>query len=45
MDLEIMVLGHQLAVLRRQIDKPQLNDHRSLLGDDYGRAPPPTGQG
>lgn len=32
-DLEIIVLRHQLGVLRRQIDRPDLNDHdRSLLG-------------
>jgi putative transposase len=32
-DLEIVVLRHQLAVLRRQIDRPDLNDDdRSLLG-------------
>ena len=32
-DLEIIVLRHQLMVLRRQIDRPQLNDDdRGLLG-------------
>jgi len=32
-DLEIVVLRHQLMVLRRQIDRPELNDDdRSLLG-------------
>ena len=32
-DLEIIVLRHQLAVLRRQIDRPALNnDDRTLLG-------------
>ncbi len=32
-DLEIVVLRHQLQVLRRQIDRPELNhDDRSLLG-------------
>ena len=32
-DLEIVVLRHQLTVLRRQIDRPTLNDaDRTLLG-------------
>ncbi len=32
-DLEIIVHRHQLMVLRRQIDRPELNDDdRSLLG-------------
>ena len=32
-DLEIVVLRHQLTVLRRQIERPQLdNDDRTLLG-------------
>ena len=32
-DLEIIVLGHQLGVLRRQVDRPELTDaDRSLLG-------------
>jgi len=32
-DLEIIVLRHQLAVLRRQIDRPELtDDDRTLLG-------------
>ena len=32
-DLEIIVLRYQLAVLRRQIDRPELTDSdRSLLG-------------
>ena len=33
LDLEIMVLRHQLAVLRRQIDRPELtDDDRTLFG-------------
>jgi hypothetical protein len=40
-DLEIIVLRHQLMVLRRQDDLPQLNNNdRTLL--DRRRAPPPT---
>ena len=32
-DLEIIVLRHQLAVLRRQVDRPERTDaDRSLLG-------------
>jgi hypothetical protein len=32
-DIEIVVLRHQLAVLRRQIDRPELTEaDRSLLG-------------
>ena len=32
-DLEIIVLRHQLTILRRQIDRPELNEqNRSLLG-------------
>jgi putative transposase len=30
-DLEIVVLRHQLAVLRRQIDRPGLNDNDRTL--------------
>ena len=44
-DLEIIVLRHQLAVLRRQIDRPEFTDaDRSLLGAiaaaSRGRAEP-----
>ena len=39
-DLEIIVLRHQLAVLRRQIDRPALNDaDRTLLGAIAGALP------
>ena len=32
-DVEIIVLRHQLAVLRRQVDRPAINDDdRTLLG-------------
>ncbi len=32
-DLEIIVLRHQLAVLRRQVDRPEIdNRDRTLLG-------------
>lgn len=32
-DVEIIVLGHELAVLRRQVDRPAINDgDRTLLG-------------
>ena len=37
-DLELIVLRHQLAVLRRQIDRPEIND-RTLLGA-IAAAPP-----
>jgi hypothetical protein len=40
-DLEIIVLRHQLGVLRRQIDRPALNnDDRSLLGAIAAALPP-----
>jgi putative transposase len=45
-DLEIIVLRHQLAVLRRQIDRPALNDDdRSLLGAIAAALPRPRRAG
>ncbi len=45
-DLEIIVLRHQLGVLRRQIDRPKLtNDDRSLLGAIAAALPRPRRQG
>ncbi len=39
-DLEIIVLHHQLAVLRRQTNQPALNDDdRTLLGHRDTAAP------
>ncbi|MCP3856051.1 MAG: hypothetical protein GY698_15140, partial [Actinomycetia bacterium] len=41
-DLEIVVLRHQLAVLRRQIDRPKLsNNDRTLLGTIPAALPRP----
>jgi transposase InsO family protein len=41
-DLEIIVLRHQLAVLRRQIDRPEINDRdRTLLGAIAAALPRP----
>jgi putative transposase len=41
-DLEIIVLRHQLQVLRRQIDRPDLNDNdRTLLGSIAAALPRP----
>ncbi len=31
-DLELIVLRHQITVLRRQLDRPTINDDRTLLG-------------
>jgi transposase InsO family protein len=45
-DLEIIVLRHQLAVLRRQIDRPALNDNdRTLLGSIAAALPRPKRSG
>ena len=41
-DLEIIVLGHQLTVLGRQSNRPQLNDDdRTLLGAIAAAVPRP----
>jgi hypothetical protein len=43
-DLEIIVLRHQLAVLRRQVDRPAINDDdRTLLGAVAAAVSPGTG--
>ena len=45
-DLEIIVLRHRLTVLRRQIDRPELNDDdRSLLGAIAAALPRRLGDG
>lgn len=45
-DLEIIVLRHQLTVLRRQIDRPTLNDaDRSLLAAIARALPRPRREG
>jgi putative transposase len=45
-DLEIIVLRHQLTVLRRQIDRPALNDNdRTLLGAIAAALPRPQRAG
>ena len=45
-DLEIIVLRHQLAVLRRQIDRPEVTDSdRSLLGAIAAALPRPSRAG
>ena len=45
-DLEVIVLRHQLTVLRRQIDRPALNDaDRSLLGAIAAALPRPSRTG
>jgi putative transposase len=45
-DLEIIVLGHQLTVLRRQINRPALNDaDRTLLGAIAAAIPRPRRTG
>jgi putative transposase len=45
-DLEIIVLRHQLSVLRRQIDRPSINDgDRTLLGATAAALPRPKRSG
>ncbi|MCP3938383.1 MAG: transposase [Actinomycetia bacterium] len=45
-DLEIIVLRHQLTVLRRQVDRPALNDDdRNLLGAIAAALPRPLRSG
>ncbi len=45
-DLEIIVLRHQLAVVRRHIDRPEINDSdRTLLGAIAAALPRPRRQG
>ena len=45
-DLEIIVLRHQLMVLRQQIDQPKLNDNdRALLGAIAAALPRPRRSG
>ena len=45
-DLEIIVLRHQLGVLRRQVDRPELTDaDRSLLGAIAAALPRPSRAG
>ena len=45
-DLEIIVLGHQLGVLRRQVDRPEFTDaDRSLLGAIAAALPRPSRAG
>ncbi len=44
-DLELIVLRHQLAVLRRQIDRPAINDDdRTLLGSIAAALPAPDAE-
>ena len=45
-DLEIIVLRHQLTVLRRQINRPAINDaDRTLLGAITAALPRPRRTG
>ena len=45
-DLEIIVLRHQLGVLRRQVDRPELtDDDRTLLGAIAAALPRPVRRG
>ena len=45
-DLELIVLRHQLGVLRRQIDRPEINDDdRTILGAIAAALPRPRRTG